>query len=164
MTALAPGQPVPDFALRNSSGGTVRLSEFQKGRPLLLAFFKHDCPTCQLGMPFADRIYRRHRGGAIAFLGVAEDAKEDAAAFAKERAIMMPFVLEEAPYATSEAFGLTNVPTLLLLDADRKVLDVQVGFSKRGYQALADRVAALAGKPTEPLYPSMVPIPESKPG
>ena len=164
VTHLAPGHEVPDFTLKNTSGGPVTLSEYMKGGPVLLAFYKHECPTCQLGIPFVEQVYRRSRGGPIRFLGVMEDEKADAVAFAKKHAIMMPFVLEDEPYATSEAFGLTNVPTLLLLDANRKVQWEQVGFSKKGYQELADKVAALCGKDPEPLFNSMMSVPDLKPG
>ncbi len=164
MTSLAPGAQVPDFTLKNTSGGPVRLSEYQKGGPVVLAFFKHECPTCQLGIPFIDRLHRKSRDGKVRFLGVAEDTKEDAVAFAKQYALMMPFVLEDAPYATSEDFGLTNLPTVFLLDGERKVQFVQVGFSKYAYQDLADRVAALSGKPCESLFNTLSPVPELKPG
>lgn len=164
MTALTPGAQAPDFVLLNTSGGPVRLSDYQKGLPVLLAFFKHECPTCQLALPFVERLYRRHRGDAVRFLGVAEDTKQDATAFAKEYAIMMPFVLEDAPYATSEDFQLSNVPTVLLLDADRKVQFVQVGFSKKAYQELADLLARRLGKPPESLFNTLSSVPEAKPG
>ncbi len=164
MTALVPGQTLPDFALKNTSGGTLRLSEYQKGGPALAVFYKHDCPTCRLALPFVERIYRRSRKGPVRFLGVAQDAKEDAVAFAKEFAIMMPFVLEEAPYEASDACGLTNVPSVFLVDGERRIQLVQVGFAKKAYQELADRVAGLCGKETEPLFDTMTPVPELKPG
>lgn len=164
MTSLAAGAQVPDFALKNSSGGTVRLSEYQKGGQALIIFYKHECPTCQLAMPFLERIYRRARGGPVRFLGVAQDTKEDAAAFAKEYAIMMPSVLEEPPYPAADAYGLTNVPTVFLVDGERKIEFVQVGFSKKAYQELADRVAALCGKEPEPLFGMVSRVPDLKPG
>lgn len=164
MTALADGDLAPDFALKTTSGGLVRLSEYQKGGAVLLAFFKHECPTCQLAMPFVERLYRRYRGGPVRFLGVAEDAQADAVAFAKTYALMMPFVLEDPPYATSEAYGLSHLPTLLLLDGERRVRFSQVAFSKRHYQVLADRLADLCGKAPEPLFDTLSAVPESKPG
>lgn len=164
MTSLAAGAVLPDFALKNTSGGTLRLSEYQKGGPALVAFWKHECPTCQLAVPYLERIYRRCRGERLRFLGVAQDAKEDAVAFAKEKAIMMPFVLEESPWPAAEACGLTNVPTVFLVDGERKCLAVQVGFSRKAYQEISDRVAGLAGKPPEALFDFSDRAPESKPG
>lgn len=164
MTSLVPGAQVPDFTLKNTAGVPVRLSEHQKGAPALLAFFKHECPTCQLAMPFIQRLYRRYHNGPVRFLGIAEDAQSDAVAFAKQYAIMMPFVLEDVPYATSEGYGLTSVPTVFLLDAERRVQFVQVGFSRTSYQELADRLAALSGKASDPLFDTLSPVPELKPG
>ena len=164
MTSLAPGAQVPDFTLKNTSGGPVRLSEYQKGAPVVLAFFKHECPTCQLAMPFIDRLHRKSRDGKVRFLGVAQDAKEDAVAFAKQHALMMPFVLEDTPYAVADGYALTNVPTVFLLDAERRIQFVQVGFSKYAYQDLADRLAALSGREPELLFDTLSSVPELKPG
>ena len=164
MTSLSAGNAIPDFVLKNTSGGPVRLSEYQKGGPALVIFFKHECTTCQLALPFLEQIYRRCRGGAFQCLGVAEDGKAEAVAFAKEYAIMMPLVLEEPPYATSEAFGLTNVPTAFLVDGERRIQFVQVGFSKKAYQELADRAAALAGKPPFALFGMAHNVAALKPG
>ena len=164
MTSLAASDVVPDFTLKNTSGGPVRLSEYQKGGPVLLVFFKHDCPTCQLAMPFLERIYRRCRGKSLAFLAVIEDGKLEAAAFAKEYAVMMPMVLDEAPYKASADCGLTNVPTVFLVDAGRRILLSQVGFHKKTYQEFADRAADLAGVPRQELFSGVDRVPESRPG
>ena len=41
MTALAFGQPAPDFALSSSAGGHARLADF-RGRDLVLVFYCYD--------------------------------------------------------------------------------------------------------------------------
>jgi peroxiredoxin len=41
--AVAPGQPAPDFTVRDSAGRDVRLSSF-KGKPVVLEWTNHDCP------------------------------------------------------------------------------------------------------------------------
>ncbi len=161
----APGAEAPDFALKNTSGGTLRLSDYQKNGPALLVFFRGDCPCCRLALPFVERLYRRHGRGAARFLGILQAGRQEAAALAKEMGLMMPFVLEEAPaWEASAAYGLKELPALVLVDAARKVLAVQTGFSKRGYQQMADRLAALSGKAPEALFDALASVPESAAG
>ena len=158
------GMAVPDFALKNTSGGTLRLSDYRKGGPVLLAFFRRDCPTCRLAIPFAERLYRRH-GRAVRFLGILQEGRQEAAALAKELGIMMPLVLDEGPeWAASSAFALKELPALLLLDGEGGIQASQTGFSKQGYQVLADRLAGLSGKTPEPLFDSLASTPASAGG
>ena len=157
----------PDFALKNTSGGTLRLSEYRQSAPVLLGFFRRDCPTSRLALPFIERLYRRH-GRSMRFLGILQGAdRQETAALAKELGLMMPLVLEEAPaYEASAALGVKALPTLLLLDAEGRIQDTATvtGFSKRGYQALADRLADLSGKLPEPLFDSLASTPEAVAG
>ena len=158
--------PAPDFALKNTSGGTLRLSEYRKEGPTLLAFLRRDCPTCRMALPFVERLYRRH-GRAVRFLGILQEGRQETSAFAKDLGLMMPQVLEDAPgWEASAAFGVKEVPTLVLLDAEGRVPDggIVAGFSKRGYQALADRLTALSGRPPEPLFSTLASTPETAAG
>ncbi len=156
---------IPDFALRNTSGGTLRLSEYRKNSPVLLAFFRRDCPTCRLALPFLERLYRRHGRSGVHFLGIAQEGRQEAAAFAKELGIMMPLVLEEAPgWEASTACGVTELPAVLLLDAEGSIRTSLSGFSKRDYQQLADSLAQISGKPPEPLFAALASTPESAAG
>ena len=158
--------PAPDFALKNTSGGTLRLSEYRKQAPVLLAFFRRDCPTCRLALPFIERLYRRH-GRALRFLGIVQEAgRKEIAAFAKELGLMMPLVLEEGPgWEASTAFAVKELPALVLLDAEGRTETASVaGFSKQGYQQLADRLCALSGKLPEPLFDALASTPASAAG
>jgi LytS/YehU family sensor histidine kinase len=94
----------------------VCLSEYRKEAPVLLAFFRRDCPTCRLALPFMERLYRRH-GRALKFLGILQGAsRQEAAGLAKELGLMMPLVLEEAPgWEASTALAVKELPTLILL-------------------------------------------------
>ena len=55
---LAAGAQAPDFRLRDLSGRQRTRFEISGGKPVLLAFFKVSCPTCQYAFPFLERIYR----------------------------------------------------------------------------------------------------------
>ena len=154
----------PDFALKNTSGGTLRLSEYRKDAPVLLALFRRDCPTCRLALPFVERLYRRH-GRSVRFLGIAQDGRTEVAALAKELGLMMPLVLEESPgWEASAALGVKELPALILLDGAGRVQASQAGFSKRGYQQMADRLAGLSGRMPEPLFDALASTPEAAAG
>ena len=53
---LSVGGKAPDFVLPTLSGIEVSLGEMTRSGPVLLAFFKISCPTCQYTFPFLERL------------------------------------------------------------------------------------------------------------
>ena len=64
MTALATGAKAPEFELKTLEGKRFSLNEELAKGPVVLAFFKVSCPTCQYAFPYLERLYKayRHRG------------------------------------------------------------------------------------------------------
>ena len=57
MKQLSMGISAPDFELKSLSGQPLRLSEALRTGPVVLAFYKASCPTCQLTFPYLQTIY-----------------------------------------------------------------------------------------------------------
>ena len=101
--------------------------------PVVLAFFKVSCPVCQFAFPYYERIARAHHDDKGAtFLGICQNKAADAKAFAREYGVTFPIALDNDAngYAVSNAYGLTNVPTLFYIDTDREIEVSSVGWSK----------------------------------
>jgi peroxiredoxin len=108
------------------------------GGPALLAFFKVSCPVCQFTFPFLERIAQ---SGTVRVFGVSQDDAKATARFAKEFGVTFPLLLDEQPagYAASNAFGVSTVPTLFLIDAGGVVAFSGEGFVKRDLADLGRR-------------------------
>jgi peroxiredoxin len=144
MAALIAGVRAPDFTLPTVDGGQVSLREALKKGPVLLAFFKVSCPVCQYALPFVERLYRAHQSANITVLGVSQDNVHDTKAFAKEYGISFPIALDDpASYAVSNAYGLTNVPTLFFVAADGEIEVSSVSWSKADIEAINEKLAAV---------------------
>src|SRR5271165_4165724 len=139
MPALTTGKTAPDFRLSTLDGKTVSLQELLEQGPLILAFFKVSCPVCQFAFPLYERVARAHHNDKdVTFLGICQDKASDANAFAREYGVTFPIALDNDAngYAVSNAFGITNVPTLFYVEPDGEIKVSAVGWSK----ADADRV------------------------
>jgi peroxiredoxin len=135
---LEPGARAPEFTLQTLDGkGSQTLSEARTGGRVLLAFFKISCPVCQYSMPFIERIFKGSKGTAHMF-AVSQDDASDTREFNKEFGITMPTLLdtEEQGYPASNAYGLTNVPSMFLIEPDGKISWSLVGFHKKELEAL----------------------------
>lgn len=138
---LDAGQIAPEVGLLAPDGSTVQLNRLIATGPVVLAFYKVTCPTCQLALPFLDRL----AGGAFPIFAISQNDEEMTAEFHREFGVRLPILYdpEERNFPASNAFGLTHVPSIYLIGPDRKVEWASIGFVKRDLEALAAR----AGRP-----------------
>lgn len=146
MTALAAGTKAPDFALRTLDGKRFSLSEELARSPVVLAFFKVSCPTCQYAFPYLERLYKNYRNKGIAIFGVSQNDAKEAAAFAKDFGVTFPLLLDDThSYPVSNAYGLTNVPTIFWIAQDGEIEVSSVGWVKADFESINRKIAE-AGK------------------
>ena len=135
------GSRAPDFKLKNLAGGETSLHELLPNGPVLLAFFKITCPVCQLTFPFLDRIHRERTPASIAIYGISQDDERWTRDFNERYGVTLPTLLdpEEQDFPVSNAYGISTVPSLFLVERDGTVSWTLEGFSKRELQALAGK-------------------------
>lgn len=164
MTTVVAGNIAPDFALRDLQGKQHSLaSTLQKG-PAVLAFFKISCPVCQYALPFVERIHQAYGNEKVTVLGISQDDARDTRDFCKEYGLTFPALLDEDGYSVSNLYGLTNVPTVVLVQPSGRVTVSGHGFSKRDLETVARELAAAAGKPVVPVFRPGEAVPDYKPG
>src|SRR3954469_10682310 len=119
MPALPSGVTAPDFALPTLQGGKFSLATALKEGQVVLAFFKISCPVCQMAFPYFERLHQAFHGKNVRIVGISQDSAADTAAFAKQFGITFPIALDDTKkFPASNAYGLTNVPTLFLVLPD----------------------------------------------
>ena len=164
MTTVLEKHRAPAFELKDIHGKIVSLAERLKKGPVVAAFFKVNCPVCQFGFPFLERIYRAYEREKVTFLGISQNDKEETLEFIKEYGITFPMLIEDADYAASNAYGLTNVPSVFLIGEDGKVLVSSTGFDKKSLEAISKELGRRAGKPAAEVFLPGEIIPDYKPG
>ena len=152
MAALERGTTAPDFTLPAMDGKQFSLREALARGPVLAAFFKISCPTCQYAFPFLQRIYEAHGNKAVTIVGISQNTKKDTAAFIKEYGITFPVLLDDTnSYPVSNAYGLTNVPTIFWIAGDGEIEISSVGWVKKEMEEFNQR-AQNPGRWREPLF------------
>jgi peroxiredoxin len=141
------GAKAPSFTLQTESGERVSLSNILARGPALLALFKISCPTCQLTFPFLERISQ----GGLQVVAISQDNERGTARFTSTFNLTMPMLLdrESDEYPVSNAFGITHVPALFLVETNGTVSLASVGFSKPDLEAVGDRAGVEVFRPDE---------------
>ena len=153
MAALDPGTAAPDFTLPTMDGKQFSLSEALTHGPVVAAFFKISCPTCQYAFPFLQRLYEAHGNKHVTIVGISQNEKKDTAAFIREYRLTFPVLLDDTrTYPVSNAYGLTNVPTIFWIAQDGVVEVSSVGWIRKEMEELNHRAAATSGDDLKPLF------------
>jgi peroxiredoxin len=151
----------PDFSLPRLTNGKERLYS-DDGRLTFLVFYKFSCPTCQLALPFINKIYEAYRND-VRFFAIAQDGAEKTQQFVTDYRLTLPVLLDESPYPVSRQYQIVSVPTILLINPDHTIRFSGEGFVKQELLNLADVLAEKSGKPQIELFGSES-VPEFKPG
>lgn len=141
----AVGQAAPDFALPDREGRRTSPSDY-RGQVVLLNFFAYWCDTWKDELVRLKALKERHPELDFKILFVAVDSRD--------RSLAEPLLLAEGihfPVAVdfrgevSQAYGITTVPTLFVLDREGKVQASYQGYP--GNRLLARELARAGGAP-----------------
>jgi peroxiredoxin len=153
MATLAVGTTAPDFRLNRLEGKTFALKEALARGPVVLVFFKVSCPTCQYALPFYERLFRAYKNKQVTLVGISQNDVPETRAFAKEFGVTFPLLLDDTrAYPVSNAYGLTNVPTVILVGRDGEVEVSSVGWSKADFEEINRRIAETGAIATAPMF------------
>ena len=151
MAALNSGTQAPQVALPDLKGKTVSLSVELKRGPVVLAFFKISCPVCQYALPILERLHRAYPNAAI--YGVSQNSAKDTESFRREFGVTFPMLLDDPnTYTASNAYGLTNVPTVFYIGQDGTIEVSSVGWSKSDVEEIGRRLGAAPNVSVTPLF------------
>ena len=152
--AVTVGEKVPDFSVRALDGKAVKLSELQKdeGRTkqgvVVLSFWCSTCSSCRRVEHRLDKLAKDYQGRAavIALDANAGEAAGRVAAFAREKGLTLPIVLD-AGGRTADLFGTEVTTTTVVIDG-KGVLRYCGRFGQGDEAASAEAAlkAVLAGK------------------
>ena len=142
MTALAAGTKAPEIELKTLDGKKFSLAEVLRRGPVVLAFFKVSCPTCQYAFPFLDRLRRAYGKNGVALVGVSQNDAKETEAFTKDFGLTLPMLLDDTrSYPASNAYGLTNVPSIFWVSQDGEIEISSVGWVKADFEAINRKMA-----------------------
>jgi len=153
MAALTAGTKAPDFELKAMDGKRFVLSEELVRGPVVLAFFKVLCPVCQYAFPFFERLERAYGHQGVRLIGVSQNDPRQTAAFNKEFGVTFPVLLDDTEsYPVSNAYGLTNVPSVFWIAQDGEIEVSSVGWMKADFDEINRRMAEARSIPPASVF------------
>jgi peroxiredoxin len=144
---LKAGARAPDFTLSDMSGTKRSLADLLAGGPVLLALYKIGCPVCQMTFPYLERIAK----GSLQVIGISQDDERGTARFQKNHNLTMPMLLdpEFEEFPVSNAFGITHVPSLFLVEPGGNISLTSEGFVKSDLESIGERAGVAPFGPND---------------
>lgn len=148
------GAPAPAFARTTPLAGAPASLADLRGKVVLLDFWASWCGPCRMIAPRLSALRDKLGPQGLVVVGLTADEPERAAVSAERFKMRYPVVVDGLG-ETSKSYGVTNLPTLVLIDKAGVVRDVFVGFDPGGEAKLEAAVRGLLAEPA--------PAPPSKP-
>jgi peroxiredoxin len=146
---VPPGDSAPAFELKQlRGGGKQSLTAILKDGPALVVFYKISCPVCQLTAPYLERLAVSRN---LQIIGVSQDDDSSTEGFNQRFGVTFPTLLDQAKedYPASNAYGISSVPSLFLVEQDGRVSKSFSGFSKGDMEELGERAGVAPFQPGE---------------
>ncbi len=134
----------PEFALKDSNGQTVHLTDY-KGKVVLLDFWATWCGPCKVEIPWFIEFEQQFKDRGFAVLGVSmdEDGWDAVKPYIEDHKINYRVMLGNEQ--VSDIYGgLDSLPTTLLIDRQGKIASVHIGLSL-GKEEFRDDIDHLLG-------------------
>ncbi len=164
MASVSPGMQAPSFDGSTMTGHRLSLAQGLAQGPVLLAFFKVGCPTCQFTFPFLERMHTQLQKQSVQIWGIVQDRAPDAAQFAAKFGVTFPILIDDSPYRISREYGIAHVPSLFLINSDGQVEIFSDGFSKADILSIHRSMAQRLSATPPALFLPSEKIPDFKPG
>ena len=153
----------PLFTLPALDGGELSLPGDAGGLPVLLAFFRVSCDTCDVAFPYINRLREVYPAGWRLW-AISQDSAERTLAYRDRFAINCPVLIDDPALAVSRAYDPPSTPTLVLIGSDGRTEYVSEGFAKDDLNEISGRLSACLGVEAVEVAPADDGNPAMKPG
>lgn len=133
LKSVSERKATPDFALKDATGATVKLSSY-KGKVVLLNFWATWCGPCKLEIPGFVELYNGYKNKGFVVLGVStDDSPEQLRKFAREMNVTYPVLVgSDRSDITDDAYGpMWGIPVSFLIAKDGSICHRYMGLAMK---------------------------------
>jgi peroxiredoxin len=152
------GAPAPAWTKVSALAGAPTSIDKLRGRVVLLDFWASWCGPCRMLAPRLSALKDKFGAQGLSVVGITTDDAEKAAVFAEKTQMRYGIVVDKEG-ETSRAYGVTALPTMLLIDKKGIVREVFIGYDPTGDARVETALKALLAEAA----PAAAPLPPPTP-
>jgi thiol-disulfide isomerase/thioredoxin len=154
------GAPAPAWSKVSPLAGAPSSIAQLRGRVVLVDFWASWCGPCRMLAPRLSALKDKLGAQGLTVVGITTDEAERAAVFAEKHQMRYAIVVDNDG-ETSRAYGITGLPTMLLVDKKGVIRDVFVGYDPSGDARLESAIKTLLAEPAPAPLPAPPPTPQA---
>jgi peroxiredoxin len=123
------GEPAPAFAAQDLASQTVRLGDDRGQKVTLIDFWATWCAPCKMALPGLQSVFDDFKARGVEVLSVDEgESAAQAGSYIKAKAYGF-HVLLDPESAIGASYGVTGIPTLVVVDQAGIVRWIRIGYT-----------------------------------
>ena len=154
------GAAAPAWSKVSALAGAPTSIDQLKGRVVLLDFWASWCGPCRMLAPRLSALKDKFGAQGLSVVGITTDDAEKAAVFAEKTQMRYGIVVDKEG-ATSRAYGVTALPTMLLVDKKGVVREVFIGYDPGADARVEAALKTLLAETAPPPVPLPPPTPSA---
>lgn len=140
--AVGAGDRAPAWRLADIAGDPHTLADY-RGRVVLLDFWATWCPPCIAASPELQALHEKYAERGFAVIGIHYNDTGDPAGYARKHGYTFPSMTSGRQVA--RAYGVSQIPTLVLVGKDGTIIHRQLGFDPSDVPELEGKIEAALG-------------------
>ncbi len=121
-------QSAPDFTVKTLDGRELTLSQL-RGKTVLIDFWATWCAPCRESIPHLVHLYKTYDRERFELIGMSLDRGDPKAVENFAKSMDIPYPIAIAPEEVAKGFGVTKIPTTIIIDREGKIQERILGFS-----------------------------------
>ena len=154
------GAPAPTWTKVIPLGGAPASIAALRGRVVILDFWATWCAPCRLLAPRLSALKDKFGAQGLTVVGMTTDDAEKAAVFAEKSSMRYSIVVDKDA-ETSRAYGVSALPTMLIIDKKGVVREVFIGYDPSSDARVEASLKALLAETAPPPAPIPPPAPSA---
>lgn len=135
----------PDFTLKTLNGQEITLSKL-KGKVILLDFWATWCAPCRESIPHLIHLQKMYQEKGFVVIGMNVDKGDVETVQRFVTSMDIPYPITITPEEVSRNFGVTALPTTILIDKEGKIRQKFLGFNSEISKQMTATVAELTSE------------------
>ena len=132
----------PDFTLNTLDGQEVMLSKL-KGKVVLLDFWATWCAPCREAIPHLINLQKTYQEKGVEVIGMNVDKGDGETVRRFVRSMDIPYPITLTPEEVSRSYGVTGIPTTILIDKEGRIRQKWLGFNSEISKQITSTIVEL---------------------
>ncbi len=135
----------PGFTLKSLEDREMTLASL-KGKVVVLDFWATWCAPCREAIPHLIRLYRDNGDKGLTVIGMNVDKGEGEVVRRFVKSMEIPYPILFASEEVARSYGVTALPTTILIDREGKIREKIVGFNSGIAKQTAEKAKELVSE------------------